>query len=186
MSSQKVILADMDGVLANWDHSWDEAVNALPEGLRRGILLSHERQEFNLFAGLDTDARAVVTEIVERPGFYADLPIIEGAKQALRQMLKLGYDVRIVTSPWVSNPTCASDKMSWVVRNLGKEWGQRMIITTDKTLVRGDWLIDDKPDVKGLMTPTWEHIYFTQPVNASRTDKRRISAWSHWKEVIEA
>lgn len=183
---QRVILVDMDGVLADWDSAWDAAVLALPPGTGKGILLSHERQEFNLFHGLGEAERAQVTEIVERPGFYADLPIIEGAKQALRQMLRSGYDVRIVTSPWVSNPTCASDKMAWVIKNLGREWGQRLVITTDKTLVRGDWLIDDKPAIKGSMDPTWGHIWFTQPINMNRTGRRRIDAWGAWREIIEA
>lgn len=182
---QKIILVDMDGVLANWDAAWDAALMKM--GIRAlGIPFSVHRKEFNLYTGLTPEQKLVVDEITTSPGFYRHLDLIEGAKEALREMLKAGYDVRIVTSPWNSNPTCASDKMAWVMEHLGKEWGQRLIITNDKTLVFGDWLIDDKPKIKGSRTPSWEHIWFSQPINAGLTGQRRIDAWAKWKEVIAA
>lgn len=182
---QKVILVDMDGVLADWNAAWDKALVAM--GTRAlGIPFSAHRIEFNLYAGLSAEQRRVVDEITQSPGFYRNLDLIDGAKQALIEMLRSGYDVRIVTSPWNSNPTCASDKMAWVREHLGKDWGLRLIITNDKTLVFGDWLIDDKPKVKGSRIPSWEHIWFDQPLNAQLTGQRRILNWSTWKEVIEA
>lgn len=181
----KTILCDMDGVLADWDAAWDKAL--LAKGVRAlGIPLSAHRKEFNLYSGLTAEQRFVVDEIMQSPGFYRHLALIEGAKQALREMLDAGYDVRIVTSPWNSNPTCASDKVAWVMEHLGKSWGQRLIITNDKTLVRGDWLIDDKPKIKGALVPMWEHIWFTRSVNAGLVGQRRIDTWKHWKKVIEA
>ena len=181
----KTILCDRDGVLADWDAAWDAAL--LKMGTRaRGIPFSAHRREFNLYTSLSAEQRRVVDEITQSPGFYRNLDLIAGAKEALREMLKMGYDVRIVTSPWNSNPTCASDKMAWVMEHLGKEWGQRLIITNDKTLVFGDWLIDDKPKVRGSRIPSWEHIWFDQPINAGLTGQRRILNWSTWKEVIAA
>jgi len=100
-------------------------------------------------------------------------------------MVKAGHDVRIVTSPWVSNPTCASDKLNWVVKHYGSHWGPRVIITADKTLVRGDILIDDKPEIHGAAEPEWEHVIFDQPYNRD-IDKKRITDWSIWDlEIAE-
>lgn len=181
---QKIILVDMDGVLANWDAAWDAALVKM--GIRAlGIPFSIHRKEFNLYTGLTQEQCAVVDEIMQLPGFYRNLDLIEGAKEALKAMLDAGYDVRIVTSPWNSNPTCASDKMAWVRETLGQSWGNRLIITNDKTLVRGDWLIDDKPKIKGALTPMWEHIWFTQSINEGLEGNRRIDSWKLWKDVIE-
>lgn len=184
---RKVILVDMDNVLANWDYGWDKALISLSaSGVEHNIPLSGRRTQFNVFDTLSRDDRLLVSQLLCSPGFYASLPIMEGAKLALTEMLKAGYDVRIVTSPWISNPTCASDKLNWVVTHLGSSWAQRTVITVDKTLVRGDWLIDDKPEIKGSVPPTWEHIWFDAPVNQGLTGRRRIAFWSDWRKVIEA
>lgn len=179
------ILVDLDGVLADWNHEYDAALDRAGEP---GALIprSDNRLEFNLFSGLQDHERRLVTSILESPHFYKNLRPIDGAKQAMKEMIDAGHDVRIVTSPWISNPTCASDKFNWVLRHIGQSWGKRTIVTVDKTFVTGDFLIDDKPEVKGARRPDWEHIYFTQPVNADKTGKRRITNWSEWKEVIEA
>jgi len=53
----------------------------------------------------------------------------------------------------------------------------------DKTLIIGDILIDDKPEIKGISTPNWEHIIFDQPYNKNITNKKRIN-WDNFKEVL--
>ncbi|MCT7149596.1 hypothetical protein M1196_23400, partial [Salmonella enterica subsp. enterica serovar Oranienburg] len=61
-----------------------------------------------------------------------------------------------------------------------------MIITTDKTLVRGDILIDDKPVISGELPEystgtnharSWEHVIFDQSYNRHITNRRRILDW---------
>ena len=180
-----IILCDLDGVIADWDHSYDAMLDSFGDPAAR-IPRSHERKVFNLFNGLSETERDIVQHITQSAGFYAGLRPIPGAKEALKEMLAYGHEVRIVTSPWISNPTCASDKLNWVVNYIGQSWGQRTIITTDKTLVHGDFLIDDKPEVKGSLSPSWEHIYFTQPVNSHLTanGRRRIDTWGSWKDVL--
>ena len=67
-----------------------------------------------------------------------------------------------------------------------KSWVDRIILTRDKTLVRGDILLDDAPLAKGSsLEPVWEHVYFDQPYNrpgASDADpsRRRLVAWKDW------
>jgi 5'-nucleotidase len=58
-----------------------------------------------------------------------------------------------------------------------------MIIAADKTLVRGDVLIDDRPYIKGDFTPSWEYILYDQPYNRKNTEFRRLD-WSNWREVL--
>lgn len=178
-----VILVDMDGVIADWGHAYGESLDA--HGEIAALIPRHKDQRsFDLHAGRTPDEIEIIRSVMVEEGFYQRLRPIPGAKQALKAMVKTGHDVRIVTSPWVSNPTCASDKLNWIVKHYGSHWGARVVITSDKTIVRGDYLIDDKPDISGSQEPTWEHIYFHQPYNADRPERRRIMNWNEWETVI--
>lgn len=122
--------------------------------------------------------------VMDRPGFYASLEPIEGVREAMNEMLDEGYDVAICTAPWKTNPTCVQDKLEWVDRYLGHRWRERMVISRDKTRVRGDLLIDDKPEIKGLHEPLWKQAYFTQPYNAMLTDKPHLDRWADWRDLL--
>ncbi|WP_396657150.1 hypothetical protein [Microbacterium oxydans] len=160
----RTVLVDMDGVIADWGHAYGESLDRYGERASR-IPRHRDQTSFDLHAGRTAEEIEIIRAVMVEEGFYTRLRPIPGAKTALKAMLKAGHDVRIVTSPWVSNPTCASDKLNWIVKHYGSHWGKRVVITTDKTIVRGDYLIDDKPEVHGAQEPVWEHIYFTQPYN---------------------
>jgi 5'-nucleotidase len=57
-----------------------------------------------------------------------------------------------------------------------------VILTRDKTLVRGDILVDDKPTIAGLATPLWRHILFDQPYNRHFPTLRLN--WFTWREIL--
>jgi 5'-nucleotidase len=170
------IAVDLDGVIANWGKQWDRYLDDIAGAER--IPRHHQQLTFDLKAGLNSDERQIVDEVMATPGFYADLDPINGAIEGLHYLAALGHDVTICTSPWIANPTCASDKLAWVRYHLGDDWAKKTIITFDKTLVRGDFLIDDKPELSGSMEPTWEHIVYAQPYNVDVIDKRRLMDWS--------
>lgn len=177
------ILCDMDGVIADWGHAYGESLDAFGE--EAALIPRHKDQRsFDLNAGRTDRERELIAAVMIESGFYARLQPIEGAKQALKAMVKAGHDVRIVTSPWISNPTCASDKLNWIVKHYGSHWGARVILTADKTVVRGDILIDDKPAISGSMQPEWEHVWFDQPYNAELTGQRRLVDWGAWRELL--
>ena len=179
-----IVLVDMDGVIADWGHAYGESLDR--HGPIAAAIPRHRDQTtFNLHHQRTPEEIEIIRAVMIEDGFYSRLRPIPGAKTALKAMLKAGHDVRIVTSPWVSNPSCASDKLNWVVKHYGSHWGARVVITADKTVVRGDYLIDDKPEVTGSQDPTWEHVYFTQPYNVANKQRRRINAWSEWKDIIQ-
>lgn len=178
------VLVDMDGVIADWGRAYGESLDTF--GADAADIPRHaDQRSFNLNEGRTDRERAIIAAVMIEPGFYARLDPIDGAKQALNQMVEDGHDVRIVTSPWVSNPTCASDKLNWIVRYYGSHWGSRVVITTDKTLVQGDILIDDKPEVTGVAVPTWEHVLFDQPYNRDVSDRRRLVDWGGWRDLLD-
>lgn len=176
------ILVDMDGVIADWGHAYGESLDLFGDEAAN-IPRHKDQRSFDLHAGRTDREKAIIGAVMIEPGFYSRLRPVKGAKEALKAMVEAGHDVRIVTSPWVSNPTCASDKLNWVVKHYGSHWGPRVIITADKTLVRGDILIDDKPEIHGDMEPEWEHVLFDQPYNRD-VHKRRMIDWGNWQDII--
>ena len=57
---------------------------------------------------------------------------------------------------------CAK-QIEWVAHRLGEYWTKRTILTNDKTVVRGDVLIDDKPTIVGAVKPAFRQWCLTNP-----------------------
>ena len=109
---------------------------------------------------------------------------MDGGKEALTEMKEKGHIVFLCTSPLTEYTNCILEKYQWVDEHLGFDWTKKIIITKDKTLVRGDYLIDDNPNPKGALAPAWEHIIYDFPYNREIKDKRRLT-WENWKEVLK-
>ncbi|WP_217181627.1 hypothetical protein [Streptomyces sp. AC495_CC817] len=170
------LLVDQDAVIASWGDEFDDRLDSFGAGAAN-IPRTRDQQQWDLNAGRTEPEKRIIKKIMTEPGFYRRLKPISGAKQALKSALAAGHDVRIVSSPYISNPTCASDKIDWVVRHYGSQWASRLILTNDKTVVHGDFLIDDKPEVVGSMTPSWRHIVFGDYEYNQHVDGLRLRYW---------
>lgn len=170
-----VILVDMDGVLADWETAYVETYRALYPDARipdPGTRTSYRTDE--------PHARAVWAS----EGLYARMTPIAGAKTALQEIESgLGAEIRICSAPAYDNHSCLSEKTQWLTRHLGEKYARTAIFTTDKTLARGDILIDDKPTVTGLYEPTWRHVIYSQPYNQAATGPR-LTAWADWRTEL--
>jgi 5'-nucleotidase len=172
------ILVDLDGVVADWGGAYGRRLDAYGAAAA-GIPRHRDQLTFDLNEGRTDAEKRIIAAIMVEPGFYAELEPIAGARSVLKALRAQGHEIYFVTSPWVSNPTCASDKLNWVARVYGDHWAQRTIITSEKHLVRGDVLIDDKPEIKNAADAEWRHILFTQPYNAHIDDHRaRLDSWT--------
>lgn len=171
---------DMDGVIVNWGQSYNRELDLI--GTHADNIPRHENQRsFNLHEGLTPREIALVDGVMANLNYY-DMHPIAGAIPALLSMAEYGHDVMICTSPWLPNPKCMTHKMMWVQHHLGHEWSERVVITRDKTVVKGDLLIDDKPQIKGREhNPDWIHVVFDQPYNQEVTGQPRLKSWAEWK-----
>jgi 5'(3')-deoxyribonucleotidase len=77
-----------------------------------------------------------------RLGFFILLEPIEGAIDAVNK-LREKYDVWILTRPSFYNLHCYTEKAIWVRKHLGYEMQKKLILSGDKSLLIGDYLIDD-------------------------------------------
>ncbi|NGP89724.1 5' nucleotidase, NT5C type [Fodinibius halophilus] len=97
-------------------------------------------------------------DLDEIPNFFSDLPPIDGAIEGFRA-LSNHYDTYILsTAPW-GNPTAWIDKVKWVQRHLPEVGYKRLILSHNKHLNKGDYLIDDRT-ANGAEDFEGEHIQY--------------------------
>ncbi|ETH88912.1 5' nucleotidase, deoxy (Pyrimidine), cytosolic type C protein (NT5C) [Bordetella pertussis STO1-CHOC-0018] len=157
-----LILLDQDGVLADFEHAFIDAWRKRHPDIEP--VAFEERKSFHIREDYAPELRGLAEAIYTAPGFIRDLPPVPGAVEAFRELLALGMDVRICSSPLMQFENCVAEKYLWVERHLGRDATQRLILTRDKTLVQGDLLIDDRPVITGAARPRWRHIIYDAPV----------------------
>ncbi|MFK8163141.1 MAG: hypothetical protein AB8H12_11815 [Lewinella sp.] len=119
---KKIIYVDMDGVLCDFVAAHAEALAANP-----GILYPQSQY-----------------------GFFRNLRPMPGAIAAMAALQHHpALEVYILTAPSIPNPLCYSEKREWVETHLGMEMVRRLIISPNKGLSKGDFLIDDHTKGRG-------------------------------------
>lgn len=177
-----IILVDMDDVLADFEGEFLERWRKqYPD---KPYVPFEDRTTFCLEQQYPEELHELMNTIYHAPGFCRSLKPIPGSLEAVLEMKKEGHDVFICTAPLRRYEDCVLEKYEWTDKHLGREWTRRIILTADKTLVHGDFLIDDKPEIKGIMTPVWEHILYDKPYNRQVTGKKRLKSLKDWKSVI--
>ena len=175
-----LILLDMDGVLADFDAGFLRLwAREHPEKMQVPLA---ERRHFYVDEDYPAELRPLVEAISRRERFFAELPPIAGAIEGLRAMMAAGHDVRICTAPLTQYRYCVPEKYEWVERHIGADFLPHMVVTKDKTLVHGDILIDDRPEVTGHRAPAWRHLIYDQPYNRHRAGPRMT--WANWREAV--
>ena len=177
------ILVDMDGVIADFDQEllmrWRERH---PD---KSYVPLEERKTFYVKDSYPEELKPLVAEILLESSFFREMLPMKGAKEALEEMREKGWEVFICTSPLSTYKNCVSEKYEWVENYLGPSWVKQVILTKDKTIIKGDFLIDDKPLITGVeASPEWEHILYDRPYNRG-ANRRRIT-WDNWKDILLA
>ena len=113
----KTVYVDMDNVLVDF-----------PSGI---ALLDDETR--HLYEG----------KLDEVPDIFSLMTPMNGAIEGFTT-LAAKYDTYILsTAPW-ENPSAWSDKLIWVKKYLGQVAHKRLILSHNKNLNQGDYLIDDR------------------------------------------
>ena len=83
-------------------------------------------------------------DLDEVDGIFSHMIPLKGAIEGYNRLVELGYDVYILsTAPW-ENSSAWSDKLIWVKKYIGENAKKRLILSHNKNLNKGDFLIDDR------------------------------------------
>jgi len=123
------IYIDMDGVLANFDKAKQEHPDFEKRGFRPDLTLDFSKFE-----------------------------VMPGALDAVKELIEMGHDLFIATTPPWNHPDSWGQKRHWVEKHL-PQLKRKMFLTHRKDLLIGDILIDDsiyrgQPEFEG----TWFHF----------------------------
>jgi len=183
----KQILVDMDNVLSDLEKGFllsfsqkypDKTQISLSE---RNTFFPRE-QYVNQFG---EEYRSYVDEIVYSEGFLLNLPEVRGSVSAVYNIIRLGHDVIVCTSPLKDITYCFTEKFRWIESRFGNKLASKMVFSSDKTFIRGDYLIDDRKEITGAFNPQWEHILFKRyPYNYESSVQKRMDWESDYVTLL--
>ena len=128
----KIVYVDMDNVLVDFKSGID-------------AISQEQRDEYK-------------DDLDDVPGIFSKMKPVDGAIEAYNKLTK-HFDVYILsTAPW-NNSSAWTDKLLWVQKYLGKQAYKRLILSHNKNLNIGDYLIDDRK-TNGAGEFKGEHIHF--------------------------
>lgn len=139
---RKKLYVDMDDTICDYSSLWQIYIQKFPE-------VAYPQSKF---------------------GFFSRLKPIPGALESLKR-LEAHYDIYILTRPSIKNIHSYSEKAEWVEKYLGEDYLERLILCPDKSLVKGDFLVDD-----------WDHN--GQAEFEGKFLKFKTDRWPNW-EVVE-
>ncbi len=174
-----IILVDMDEVIVELEKKIIELL--IKENPEKKDLINIPRTKFKL-TNQYPDIEDKLKEIASRKGLTENLEPVEGSIEALKKIESLGHKIFICTAPLTNYKNSVLEKYKWIEKNLGIDWTKKIILTKDKTLIKGDILIDDNPSINGIKNPEWEHILFDKPYNKDVIKKRLT--WKNYKQVL--
>ena len=133
---KEILFIDMDGVIADFEAYAAELAEKL------GITM----QEF-----LDS-------HMYREKGFYLNLPLMPGAREAVEKLDEKYYVVFLSAPSW-GGPPSFTEKRHWVENVFGDKFEKRMDLSFHKGLYMGHYLIDDR-DKYGASDFIGEHLKF--------------------------
>ncbi|MGX5203456.1 5' nucleotidase, NT5C type [Aliikangiella sp. IMCC44632] len=140
-----IIYVDMDDVLADYTTRFNEEIARKPE-------IKFPQSTF---------------------GFYSELKPINGAIESVNYLRSQSqFEVYILSCPSYLNPLSYLEKPLWIEKHFDVEFCKRLILSYDKSLLKGDFLIDDHDCGRGQEGFEGELIQFG------------CEQYPNWNEVV--
>lgn len=139
MSRRQIVLLDCDGPLASFTAGFLAEINtALKTKFK-----PEQVTDWDILKCLKLDKqRERIYDLLKRPNFCYELPIVAGAQEAVAKLREVA-DVYVVTAPMQSVSDWTRQRERWLKKHFDIE-PDHVIHTVAKHLVRGDVFVDDK------------------------------------------
>ena len=129
-----------------------------------------------------------VEQYILSADFFAVLGVLPESQRVLER-LQSRYDIFIATAA-MEVPSSFTPKFNWLARHFPFIPTSHIVFCGDKSILRGDYLIDDNPRQLERFSRTREGdgpregILFTSPANANVTGFRRVNNWLDIEEMF--
>lgn len=170
MTNRISIAVDMDGVIA-------DTVSQFILWYERDFGLRIEKKAFDGRPEAEGLPDNTVRKYVYTPGFFRTVPVMDGAKAAVQQLME-SFDIYIVSAA-VEFPQSLLEKYEWLQENFPFISWKNIIFCGDKSIIGTDYMIDDH--VRNLDTFKGKTFMFTAGHNLGVDKHTRVN---NWQEIV--
>ena len=112
---------------------------------------------------------------------FKDLPVVDGAIESVTKLDKY-FEIYFVSTPMHCQPQSYTDKYVWLLKHFGKIAKKKLILTHNKGLFIGDYLVDDRY-ANGVEDFKGEHILFggTEFPHWRHVEDYLMNKYTTWK-----
>jgi 5'-nucleotidase len=163
------ILIDMDDVLA-------DAVQRFLDWYERDFGIRYTKEDIKgtkLQMIVPDEHRKIVHQYPHQEDFFKDLPVIENSREMVEE-LHNRFEVYIASAA-MEFPYSLHHKYEWLDKNFPFIHWKRRIFCGDKSVLKGDVLIDDHDF--NLSVFSGRAIMFSSPHNLNDTRYERMDNW---------
>src|SRR3954468_630082 len=168
---RKTIAIDMDNVIA------DVATHFI-DWYEREYGIRVDKESLIGVPECDAFPENTVRNFLFTPGFFRTVPVIEGAQEAIKKLMK-SFDVYIVSAA-MEFPQSLTEKYEWLKEHFPFISWRNIIFCGDKSVVGTDYMIDDH--IKNLDYFKGKTIMFNAFHNVNHDHHQRVN---NWDEVLE-
>lgn len=167
------IAIDMDEVLADPIHKFIQLYNR-DHQVPLGLVIKPGTE---IFQNVPEEINQRWFEYINEKGFFRDLPVIDGAVDAVKA-LQEKYEVYVVSAA-MEFRNSLEDKLDWLTEYF-PFIGWKNIIFCGEKIVNVDVMIDDR--IKNFVNFNGRPLLFTSPHNVLITEYERVD---NWQQVLD-
>ncbi|MBX3740318.1 MAG: hypothetical protein KF712_04960 [Akkermansiaceae bacterium] len=137
-------------------------------------LLRESLHGVDIYDAISEERREAVRAQLFIPGFFREIPVMEGAADVIRELLE-HHEVFIATAA-MEYPHSFTEKYGWIKEHLPFFPDHNIVFCGDKSIIHADFLIDDSP--RHFERFAGQGILFDAPHNAKEDRYPRVRNWS--------
>lgn len=187
------ILIDIDGIVTDTLPTWLKKIEE--QTGKRATVADITQWDISKCGELASVVAQKIWDILEQPGFYYNLPFIDGAEKALKY-LNSKHEIYLVTARMGHHGYSESHR--WLEDKLPFLKKEQLIFCPKKELIPADIIIDDKAETLGKYWMLHENsVYmaieypYNKPLHnprhtvAKHPKKAGVTPWSRLVKLIE-
>jgi 5'(3')-deoxyribonucleotidase/uncharacterized protein with PQ loop repeat len=170
------IAVDMDEVIADSFGKQLRCYNQRTGGSLTPELVARQ----GLGALIPPDRREEFSRIPHEDGFFADLALVAGSREALLELSR-HHEVYIASAA-MEVPSSFDAKYEWLQKNFAFIPTSRIVFCGDKNIINADVLVDDRS--RHFRQFRGKGILFTAPHNAAESAEVRADNWHEVMRIL--